>query len=167
MAKRYGFIGLGNLGRALAGSLKRAGFELYVHDADPGAAKALLAEGAMWSESPRALGASVEAVITCLPSPAVSERVLNGPDGVLMGLKPGSTWIEISTNDSETIQRLAAIAADRGVSRLSGDTSWTRRSPAGSTRPRRERSPSSSAARRRCSSGIARRSRRWGGRSFT
>ncbi|MGA8713806.1 MAG: NAD(P)-dependent oxidoreductase [Roseiarcus sp.] len=115
MARRYGFIGLGNLGRALAGSLRRAGFELYVHDADPDAAKALLAEGAIWSESPRALGSSVEAVVTCLPSPAISERVLNGADGLLLGLKPGSTWIEMSTNDSDTIQRLAAIAADRGV----------------------------------------------------
>ncbi|HME85692.1 MAG TPA: NAD(P)-dependent oxidoreductase [Roseiarcus sp.] len=115
MTRRYGFTGLGNLGAALAASLRRAGFELYVHDADPNAATALLAQGALWSESPRALAGSVDAVVTCLPSPAVSERVLNGADGLLMGLTPGSTWIEMSTNDSDTIQRLAAIAAEKGV----------------------------------------------------
>ncbi len=112
---RYGFIGLGNLGAALATSLMRFGFELSVHDIDRKAAKALLAGGAIWSNSPRALAASVDAVITCLPSPAVSERVLVGPDGLLSGFAPGSTWIEMSTNDSDTIQRLAAIAAEKGV----------------------------------------------------
>ena len=61
------------------------------------------------------MAGSVDAVVTCLPSPAVSERVLNGADGLLMGLAPGSTWIEMSTNDSDTIQRLAAIAAEKGV----------------------------------------------------
>ena len=55
MTTRYGFIGLGNLGAALAASLRRAGFELYVHDIDHKAAKAILAQGAVWSESPRAL----------------------------------------------------------------------------------------------------------------
>ncbi len=115
MTTRYGFIGLGNLGAALAASMRRAGFELYVHDIDRKAAKALLAQGAVWSESPRALAQSVDAAITCLPSPALSERVLTGADGLLSGLAPGSTWIEMSTNDSDTIQRLAAIAAEKGV----------------------------------------------------
>jgi len=112
---RYGFIGLGNLGGALAASLRRAGFDLHVYDVDHKAAKPLLAQGAVWSESPRALAMSTDAVVTCLPSPAASERVLTGPDGLLAGLKPGSTWIEMSTNDSDAIQRLAAIAAEKGV----------------------------------------------------
>src|SRR5208283_4119004 len=63
----------------------------------------------------RALAEKVDAIITCLPSPSVSERVLSGRDGLLAGLKPGSTWIEMSTNDSDTIQRLAAMAAEKGV----------------------------------------------------
>jgi len=115
MATRYGFIGLGNLGGALAASLKRAGFDLKVHDSNPKTAKPLLAAGAAWSDSPRALAATVDAVFTCLPSPAVSERVLNGADGLLTGLAPGSTWIEMGTDDSDSIQRLAAIAAEKGV----------------------------------------------------
>jgi 3-hydroxyisobutyrate dehydrogenase len=115
MTIRYGFIGLGSLGGALAASLRRAGFDLVVHDIDPKTAKPLLAAGAAWAESPRELAGKVDAVITCLPSPAVSERVLSGPEGVLAGLAPGSTWIEMSTDDSDSIQRLAAIAAETGV----------------------------------------------------
>ncbi len=112
---RYGFIGLGNLGGALASNLRRAGFDLTVCDLDAGTGKALVDAGAAWADSARAAAQRVDAVFTCLPSPAVSERVLTGPDGLLAGLKPGSIWIETSTVDADTIQRLAAIAAEKGV----------------------------------------------------
>jgi 3-hydroxyisobutyrate dehydrogenase len=115
---RYGFIGLGNLGAMLAGSLKRAGFELHVHDVNRAAAEPLIAKGAIWAESPKALAGSVDAVVTCLPSPTVSEKVLAGSNGLLEGFKPGATWIEMSTNDSDTIVRLAGQAAERGVATL-------------------------------------------------
>jgi 3-hydroxyisobutyrate dehydrogenase len=115
MRTRCGFIGLGNLGGALAMNLRRAGFELAVHDLDPGTGKALVEAGAVWAASPSAVGAQADAVFTCLPSPSVSERVLTAPDGLLASLKPGSTWIEASTVDARTIQRLAAIAAEKGV----------------------------------------------------
>ena len=115
---RYGFVGLGNLGAMLAGSLKRAGFELHVHDANRAAAEPLIAKGAIWAESPKALAASVDAVVTCLPSPTISERVLSGANGLLDGFRPGATWIEMSTNDQDTIVRLAALAAEHGVATL-------------------------------------------------
>ena len=115
MTMRYGFIGLGNLGGALAMSLRRAHFDLAVHDLHRESAEALLGAGAVWADTPRALAAQVDAVFTCLPSPAVSERVLLGEDGLLAGLRPGSTWIETSTLDQTTIQRLAAAAAEKGV----------------------------------------------------
>ena len=115
---RYGFIGLGNLGGKLAASLARNGFDLVVHDADPKSAEPLLDAGARWAATPRDVAAQVDAVITSLPSPAVSERVLTGPEGVLAGAKPGATWIEMSTNDRDTILRLAAIAEESGVATL-------------------------------------------------
>jgi 3-hydroxyisobutyrate dehydrogenase len=70
--QRIGFIGLGNLGARLAGSLRRAGFELRVHDLDAGRAAGLLADGARWCRSPAAVAAESDTVITCLPSPAAS-----------------------------------------------------------------------------------------------
>jgi 3-hydroxyisobutyrate dehydrogenase len=115
---RYGFIGLGNLGGKLAGSLVRNGFDLIVSDIDKDNGEPLLAAGARWAATPRAVAEEVDAVVTCLPSPAISERVLTGPDGLLAGARPGSTWIEMSTNDSESIARLAQLAADEGVTTL-------------------------------------------------
>ena len=115
---RYGFIGLGNLGGKLAGSLARNGFDLTVNDVRSESAAPLLAAGAKWAATPEALAREADAIISCLPSPAVSEHVLTGPQGILSGARPGSTWIEMSTNDQDAILRMAAAAAERGVSTL-------------------------------------------------
>lgn len=112
---RYGFIGLGNLGGALAASLAREGFSLVVHDRDLAPRAALEALGATWADSPAALAAQVDAVITCLPSPAVSEAVL---DAFLPALKPGSDWIEVSTLGRAEILRLAEKAQSSGMNVL-------------------------------------------------
>jgi 3-hydroxyisobutyrate dehydrogenase len=115
---RYGFIGLGSLGRQLAGSLLAAGFELTVNDLDQAAAAELVAKGARWAADPQAVAEASDAVVTCLPSPTVSMRVLAGPRGILAGLKPGSSWIEMSTNGEEEVLKMAALCADKGVHML-------------------------------------------------
>ena len=115
---RVGFIGLGNLGARLAGALLDGGFELTVHDRAPTAGDALVARGARTAESPAEAAAGADAVITCLPSPAVSTAVVAGDDGVLDGLRPGGTWIEMSTTDKRELLRVAALATDRGVATL-------------------------------------------------
>lgn len=109
---RYGFIGLGNLGGALAASLARAGFTLSVHDRDAAARAALENLGAVWADSPAALAAKVDAVITCLPNPAASEAVL---DAIMPVLRPGTDWIEMSTLGRTEILRLAARASEAGL----------------------------------------------------
>jgi 3-hydroxyisobutyrate dehydrogenase len=115
---RYGFIGLGNLGGHLAASLLREGFDLTVHDLNQEAARNLIERGARWAQSPKHLAAVVDAVITCLPSPAASATVLTADDGVLNGLRAGGVWIEMSTTDQHEIQRVAALAAARGIETL-------------------------------------------------
>ena len=115
---KYGFIGLGNLGRHLAGSLVGHGFDVVVTDIVKANADGLLANGATWADDPQSLAAEVDAVITCLPSPSVSEKVLAGPRGVLAGLRPGGAWIEMSTNGEAEALRLAGIAADAGIRML-------------------------------------------------
>ena len=134
MTTRYGFVGLGNLGRHLAASLVRAGFPLVVHDARPEAAEELVASGAVWSDSPRGVAEQTDAVFTCLPSPAIVDVVVAGKDGVLAGLRPGGTWIDSSTNDVHEFSdsRLSRRGAASTCSRL--------RSPAVSISPRRARS---------------------------
>ncbi len=112
---RYGFIGLGNLGGHLAASLVRAGFDVTVHDRDPDLAAPLVALGAKAAGNAAELAAGVDAVLTCLPSPAVSEAVL---EQVLTTLKPGSDWIEMSTLGRDVILRLSERAAGAGVNTL-------------------------------------------------
>lgn len=109
---RYGYIGLGNLGGHLAASLLRKGFDVTVSDIDRNLARRHTAAGAAWAETPEQLARDVDCVFTCLPSPAVSENVLRQ---LLKGLRPGATWIEMSTLGRDDILRLAGIAADRGV----------------------------------------------------
>jgi 3-hydroxyisobutyrate dehydrogenase len=115
---RYGFIGLGNLGKHLAASLLREGFDLTVYDLNRDAARELIERGAKWARSPKELAAGVDAVITCLPSPAASATVLTADDGVLNGLRAGGTWIEMSTTDQHEIERICGLAAARGIATL-------------------------------------------------
>ncbi len=115
---RIGFIGLGNVGSQLAGNLQRNGVDLTVRDLDPQRVAAFVARGAKNAESPRALAAAVDIVITCLPSPAASAEVLEAADGVLAGLSPGKIWLEMSTTDPAEVRRLAARVAELGASAL-------------------------------------------------
>ena len=108
---QIGFIGVGRLGVHLAGSLFGKGRELTVFDHHRSAAEPLLERGAAWGGSPREVGESCETVFTCLPSPAAVASVVAGEDGLLEGLAPGSTWIDMSTNDRHELERLAGLAA--------------------------------------------------------
>ena len=112
---RYGYIGLGNLGGHLAASLIRHGFDVTVNDIDKSLAGRHIEAGAKWAATPKELAQQVDHVFTCLPAPAISEKVLTQ---LLDGLKPGATWIENSTNGRDEILRLAAMAEARGVRTL-------------------------------------------------
>ena len=97
---KIGFIGLGNVGGKLAGSLQRNNFDLVVRDLDKQLAAPFVADGATWAESPKALAQAVDLVITCLPSPAASSEVMEATDGVLAGLGSDKMWLEMSTAPS-------------------------------------------------------------------
>ena len=116
--KRLGFIGIGNLGMHLAGSLLRAGYALTIFDLNKAAAKTLLAAGARWADSPAEVGKVSDTVFTCLPSSKAVSAVVSADNGVLAGLAAGGTWIDMSTNDREETIRLAALAAAKGVAAL-------------------------------------------------
>ncbi len=110
---RVGFIGLGNVGGKLAGSLLRNGVDLRVHDLDPGLVQRFVGRGAVAGGSPSAMMRDCEAVITCLPSPAASAAVV---DEMLPDIAPGKIWMEMSTTDAGEVRRLGALVAERGGS---------------------------------------------------
>jgi 3-hydroxyisobutyrate dehydrogenase len=118
---RVGYVGLGHLGGYLAASLQRErgdNYEVVVHDINPQLGDRLTAAGAVWADSVAELAAQCSVVFTCLPSPAVIDQVVLGPDGLLAHLAPGSTWIDNSTNDQANTMRLAEACAARGVQML-------------------------------------------------
>ena len=107
----YGYIGLGNLGAACAGCLLKAGFGLTVYDLNPALAAPLVAAGAKLARSAEEVASSVDHVITCLPSPRVSETVLRN---ILPHMKAGASWVEMSTLGREEVLSFAKIASDAG-----------------------------------------------------
>ena len=109
---QYGYIGLGNLGAACAGCLLKAGFKVTVYDLNPSLAAPLVAMGATLATSAETLAGAVDHVITCLPSPAVSERVLRN---ILQHMRKDANWLEMSTLGRDEVLALAAVAADAGV----------------------------------------------------
>lgn len=111
---RIGFIGLGNVGAKLAGSLLRNGIDLTIRDLDQAAAQPLLDAGAKWADSPAEMTANVDMVITCLPSPTISAAVMEDEDGILSALRPGQVWAEMSTTDESEVRRLGALVTAKG-----------------------------------------------------
>lgn len=116
--QRVGFIGLGNVGGKLAGSVRRNGFDLVVHDLDAEAASPLLEQGAEWADSARAVAERCDLVITCLPSPEICAQVMESEDGVLAGLGNASIWLEMSTTHTDEVVRLGRLAEAHGAMAL-------------------------------------------------
>ena len=112
---KIGFIGLGNVGAKLAGSLVRNEHDVVVRDLDRAAAQPLLDAGAEFGESPKQMAQSCDVIITCLPSPAICAEVVEGTDGILEGIGPGKVWLEMSTTDAEEVQRLGALVKAAGA----------------------------------------------------
>jgi 3-hydroxyisobutyrate dehydrogenase len=110
-----GFIGLGNVGGKLAGSLLRNGIDLTVRDLDRDVAQPFLDGGAAWGDSPKAMAEACDVIITCLPSPAASAAVMEADDGILAGLGPDKIWAEMSTTDEAEVKRLGAQVAATGA----------------------------------------------------
>jgi len=115
-SQKVGFIGLGNVGAKLAGSLLRNNVDLTVRDLDRATAQPLLDAGAKWADSPAQMARDCDVIITCLPSPAISAAVLEAEDGVLAGLSESKIWAEMSTTDEQEIHRLGALVSKTGAS---------------------------------------------------
>ena len=108
---RVGFIGLGNVGGKLSGSLLRNGTELAVHDLNPELVANFVDCGAVAGGSAAQLMQSCDVVITCLPSPAASAAVM---DEMLPQVTAGKIWLEMSTTDEAEVKRLGAAVIAAG-----------------------------------------------------
>lgn len=127
--ERIGFIGLGTMGRPMAGHLVDAGYEVHVADADPKAVSAFL--GDKRAEAPQRLaelGRASRIVVTMLAHDAVVRQVLFGEpegegDAVIEGLAPGSIVIDMSSSAPMGTRRTGAALAKLGVAMVDAPVS--------------------------------------------
>ena len=110
-----GFIGLGNMGAALARRLMRE-HTLYVWDINPSTVQKLSAEGAVGVNGPGGVGAcGANIIVTCLPTSSEVEDVLFGDDGLSNSGQPGAVIIDMTTGDPLATKELAAKLASVGM----------------------------------------------------
>jgi len=120
---RVGVIGLGIMGAPMARNLLRAGHAVTVHSRTRARVAALAADGATAADSPAAVAAAVDAVVTMLPDTPDVRAVIAGPAGVLAGARPGLLAIDMSTIAPDAARALAAEAAAVGVAFLDAPVS--------------------------------------------
>jgi len=104
---KVGFIGLGNVGSKLAGSLLRNKFDLTVKDLDKNLTNMFVNMGAKVANSGKELAEQVDLIITCLPSPKICAEVMEAEDGIINGLSENKIWLEMSTTDEAEIKRIS------------------------------------------------------------
>lgn len=120
---KIGFIGLGNVGGKLAGSLHRNKFDLTVHDLDGAITDQFKSKGVKIAKSTGDLVKDVDVVITCLPSPKICGDVMLGENGILKNISKDKIWIEMSTTDQKEVIRLGKLVAEKNAIALEAPVS--------------------------------------------
>jgi 3-hydroxyisobutyrate dehydrogenase len=118
-----GFIGVGNMGAGMANNLLKAGYTLTINDLQRDRAAPLLEQGARWGETPRQVAAQSEITFTSLPGPVEVEAVATGQEGILVGARQGTVYIDLSSNSPTLVRRMHAIFRDRGIHMLDAPVS--------------------------------------------
>ena len=120
---KIGFIGLGNVGSKLAGSLLRNKFDLIVRDLDKNLVDDFKNRGAKIANTPQELAEQSDLIITCLPSPEICAEVMESKNGVINGLSKNKIWLEMSTTDQFEVNRLGKLVSEKKAFPLDGPVS--------------------------------------------
>jgi 3-hydroxyisobutyrate dehydrogenase len=118
-----GFIGLGIMGRHMAGHILAGGYKLHIYNRSRGNAEALLAKGAVWHDSPAALAPHCDVIVTIVGYPADVEQVYLGPDGLVARANRGSILVDATTSSPTLAKRIAELAQTKGLSALDAPVS--------------------------------------------
>ena len=110
--REIGYVGLGQMGGAMASNLLNNGYPVTVYDIDPEAIQRLVELGASPAKSSREVAEKSEIVITSLPNPAIVESSVLGKDGILEGLMPGKIYFDMSTIDPDTTRKIGAAVSE-------------------------------------------------------
>ena len=121
--KTIGVIGLGNMGRGMALSLRRGGFAVVATDVSATARELLASEGVAVRASILEVLAEAEALVLSLPTAAIVAEVVAGAEGLLSKPKSGVLVIDTSTSHPETTRKLARQLSDAGMSLIDAPVS--------------------------------------------
>ncbi|MBX2880967.1 MAG: NAD-binding protein [Granulosicoccus sp.] len=114
--KRVGFIGLGRMGRPMAGNLQKKGFDLQVYDINREAVQILEQQGSQGASSVAEVAQNSDIVFTVLPSHVEVAEIVFAADGFIQNAKPGAILVDLSTVDPATTDQLAAALAENNMS---------------------------------------------------
>lgn len=120
---KVGFIGLGIMGQSMAGHILAAGHDLAVFNRTRAKADGLVAQGAVWKDSPGAVADASDVVITIVGYPRDVEDIYLGRDGILARAPEGALLIDMTTSSPELSRRIADAAAERGQTALDAPVS--------------------------------------------
>ena len=120
---KIGFIGLGNVGSKLAGSLLRNKFDLTVKDINKNLTENFKKKGAKVTDNAKELAEQTDLIITCLPSPEICAGVMESENGVIDGLSKNKIWLEMSTTDESEVKRLGKLVSNKKAFPLDGPVS--------------------------------------------
>jgi len=118
-----GFIGLGIMGKPMAGHLLAAGHTVHVYDVVPESVKELAAKGAVASSNSKEVAQKSDIIIIMVPDTPDVEAVLFGKDGVAEGVKRGSIVVDMSSVSPLATKEFAKKLAAMGVKMLDAPVS--------------------------------------------
>jgi 3-hydroxyisobutyrate dehydrogenase len=120
---RLAFIGLGIMGKSMAGHLLAAGNPLVVHNRSRAKADELIAKGAIWADSPAAAAANADVVFLCVTDTPDVEAVLLSQAGVIQQVRPGMIVVDHSTISPDATRGFAKQLHEKGVTLLDAPVS--------------------------------------------
>jgi 3-hydroxyisobutyrate dehydrogenase len=120
---KVGFIGLGAMGTGMALNLRKAGYDLVVHDIRKESAEPLIADGATWADSVADLGRACDVVFTSLPGPKEFEAIGLGDGGLLGSMRKGSVWFDLTTNSPTVVQAVSKRFQEKSIALLDAPVS--------------------------------------------
>lgn len=97
MEKKIGFIGLGVMGKSMAGHLMNAGHELYVYSRTKAKCGDIIEKGAHWCDTPKAVAENTDIVFTIVGFPKDVEEVYLGENGLIEGTREGMIFCDMTT----------------------------------------------------------------------
>jgi 3-hydroxyisobutyrate dehydrogenase-like beta-hydroxyacid dehydrogenase len=118
-----GFVGLGHMGGSMAARLLAAGYPVHGMNRTRRRAEELIAHGLQWHDTPREVAEAADVVLTSVPDDEALNVAAAGPDGILAGLTPGTTWVDVSTVSPAVSREMAERVRAAGATMLDAPVS--------------------------------------------